>query len=96
MILIRCFPNLQYAVENLTELCERGEEMIKNYYCHSHSIETKCSELQDIYNDLNKKFDERKHNLDKSTEVHESLQQVGKLCLVLNSTFSVNINDSCR
>ncbi|CAB4016558.1 guanine nucleotide exchange factor DBS-like isoform X3 [Paramuricea clavata] len=54
--------------------------MIKNDNCHSHSIETKCSELQDIHNDLNKKFDERKHNLDKSTEVHESLQQVTKWC----------------
>ncbi|CAB4014328.1 guanine nucleotide exchange factor DBS-like isoform X1, partial [Paramuricea clavata] len=68
------------AVENLTELCERGEEMIKNDHCHSHSIEAKCSELQDIHNDLNKKFDERKHNLDKSIEVHESLQQVTKWC----------------
>lgn len=50
--------------------------MIKNNHYYSNSIQEKCSELQNIHDDLNRKFDERKHNLDKSTEVHESLQQV--------------------
>ena len=76
----RCFTNnlytFQEAVDKLTELSERGEEMIKNDHYYSQSIKAKCNELQNIHNDLNQKFDERKHNLDKSTEVHESLQQV--------------------
>ena len=50
--------------------------MTKNNHYYSNSIKEKCNELQDIHDDLNRKFEERKHNLDKSTEVHESLQQV--------------------
>jgi uncharacterized coiled-coil DUF342 family protein len=75
--------SFQEALDKLTELCERGDEMIKNDHYYSQSIKAKCNELQGIHNELNKKFDERKHNLDKSTEVHESLHQVScKLCLV--------------
>ena len=55
--------------------------MIKNNHHYANSIKEKCSELQDIHSDLNRKFDERKHNLDKSTEVHESLQQVRRYLL---------------
>ena len=50
--------------------------MIKNNHYFSQSIQTKCSELQELNRDLDRMCDERKHNLDKSTEVHESLQQV--------------------
>ncbi|XP_028402827.1 guanine nucleotide exchange factor DBS-like [Dendronephthya gigantea] len=68
------------AVSKLTELCERGEEMIKNNHHYSQSIREKCTELEDLNKDLNKKLEQRKQNLDKSIEVHESLHQVGTWC----------------
>lgn len=46
-----------------------------NHFC-SKSIKTKCSDLRNLKDELNKKINERKKNLNKSVEVHESLQQV--------------------
>lgn len=57
--------------------------MVKNNHQYSRSIREKCTELEYLNEDLNKKLDERKHILDKSIEVHESLHQVGVYYVIM-------------
>lgn len=68
------------ARDKLTDLCERGEEMISNNHYCSKSIPNKCTDLQNCKDELDAKLMERKNNLDKSIEVHELLQQVNTWC----------------
>ncbi|XP_046852419.1 guanine nucleotide exchange factor DBS-like isoform X2 [Xenia sp. Carnegie-2017] len=68
------------VAEKLKDMCERGEVMIKKDNYHSNSIKLKCSELEDLNKDFEKKLEERMHTLNKSAEVHECLTQAGKWC----------------
>ena len=66
----------QGVAEKLKDICERGEVMIKKGNYHLNSIKLKCSELEDLNKDFEKKLEERMHTLNKSAEVHECLTQV--------------------
>ena len=50
--------------------------MVRNNHHCAKSIKARCSDLENIKNELDRKVNRRKINLDKSAEIHECLQQV--------------------